>query len=150
MMEGRYREAAFRSQQSGAQAIKEILMPRQPNPLNEVEPDVYLSRWRIFETDDGLQRLVGFDSVDHGRVSSALVTFNPKTMHVQSSDGLTYRLLGEPGNFWDVIDTWDIWFHTITRGQGGAVKDVTEQMRGKAMGDGDTQRPHISRTRRRS
>lgn len=101
------------------------------------EPEVFLSRWRIFETDDGLQRLVGYDSVDHGRVSSALVVFNPKTMHVQSSDGLTYRLLGEPGSFWDVIDTWDIWFHTITRGQGGAVKDVTERMRGKAMGDGD-------------
>lgn len=101
------------------------------------EPEVFLSRWRVFETDDGLQRLVGYDSVDHGRVSSALVTFNPKTMHVLSSDGLTYRLLGEPGSFWDVIDTWDIWFHTITRGQGGAVKDVTEQMRGKSVGDGD-------------
>ena len=114
------------------------------------EPEVFLSRWRIFETDDGLQRLVGYDSVDHGRVSSALVTFNHKTMHVQSSDGLTYRLLGEPGNFWDVIDTWDIWFRTITHGQGGAVKDVTEQMRGKAMGDGDTQHQHIARTRRGS
>jgi hypothetical protein len=100
-------------------------------------PEVFLSRWRIFETDDGLRRLVGYDSVDHGRVSSALVTFNQKTMHVQSSDGLTYRLLGKPGNFWDVIDTWDIWFHTITRGQGGAVKDVTEQMRGKSVDDDD-------------
>ncbi|TXC88495.1 hypothetical protein [Paraburkholderia azotifigens] len=98
---------------------------------------MFLSRWRIFETDDGLKRLVGYDSVDQGRVSSALVTFNQKTMHVQTSDGLTYRLLGEPGFFWDVIDTWDIWFHTITRGQGGCVKDVTEQIRGKAMGDGD-------------
>ncbi len=114
------------------------------------EPEVFLSRWRIFETDDGLQRLVGFDSVDHGRVSSALVTLNPETMRVQSSDGLTYRLLGEPGNFWDVIDTWEIWFHTFTPGQGGAVKDVTEQMRGKGMGNGDVQRPDISYTRRRS
>jgi hypothetical protein len=133
-----------------AQATKEILMARQPVPLTAAEPDVYLSRWRIFETDDGLQRLVGFDSVDHGRVSSALVALNQETMHVQSSDGLTYRLLGEPGNFWDVIDTWDIWFHTITRGQGGAVKDVTDKMRGSAMGNGDTQRPHISGARRRS
>lgn len=125
-------------------------MRRQSNHLQAAKPDVYLSRWRIFETDDGLQRLVGYDSVDHGRVSSALVTFNHKTMHVQSSDGLTYGLLGEPGNFWDVIDTWDIWFHTITHGQGGCVKDVTEQMRGKGMGNGDAQRPDISYTRRRS
>lgn len=112
-------------------------MPRRRNPHAAVEPDVYLSRWRIFETDDGLKRLVGYDSVDQGRVSSALVTFNRTTMQMQSSDGLTYRLLGEPGSFWDVIDTWDIWFHTITRGQGGCVKDVTEQIREKAMGDGD-------------
>ncbi|MFM0142521.1 hypothetical protein [Paraburkholderia sp. RL18-085-BIA-A] len=112
-------------------------MARQPVPLAAVESDVYLSRWRIFETDDGLQRLVGYDSVDRGRVSSALVTFNQETMRVQVSDGLIYQLLGEPGNFWDVIDTWDIWFHTITRGQGGAVKDVTEQMRGKSAGDDD-------------
>lgn len=112
-------------------------MPLRKRLLARVEPDVYFSRWRIFETNDGLKRLVGFDSVDHGRVSSALVTFNPKTMHVQSSDGLTYRLLGEPGSFWDVIDIWDIWFHTITRGQGGTVKDVTELMRGKSVDDDD-------------
>jgi hypothetical protein len=151
MMEGWHRKAAVSAPARWrAQAIKEVLMPRQPNFLTAVEPEVFLSRWRIFETDDGLQRLVGYDSVDHGRVSSALVTFNPKAMQVQSSDGLTYRLLGEPGNFWDVIDTWDIWFHTITHGQGGAVKDVTEQMRGKVVDDGDTQRPDISSTRRRS
>jgi hypothetical protein len=130
--------------------IKDISMPIQPISLTTVEPYVCLSRWRIFETDDGLKRLVGYDSVDQGRVSSALVTFNQRTMHVLSSDGLAYRLLGEPGNFWDVIDTWDIWFHTITHGEGGAVKDVTEQMRGKVVDDGDTQRPDISSTRRRS
>lgn len=125
-------------------------MARQLVPLTTFEPDVYLSRWRIFETDDGLQRLVGFDSVDKGRVSPALVTFNPQTMIVQSRDGLTYRLLGEPGSFWEVIDTWEIWFHAVTCGTGGCVKDVTEQMRGKGMDKGDAQRPHISYTRRRS
>ncbi|MGB8419963.1 hypothetical protein [Paraburkholderia sp.] len=125
-------------------------MRRQPNHFQAAKPDVYLSRWRIFETDDGLQRLVGFDSVDKGRVSPALVTFNPKTMLVQSRDGLTYCLLGEPGSFWEVIDTWEIWFHAMTRGAGGGVKDVTEQMRGKGIGEGDAQRPLISYTRRRS
>ena len=125
------------SKQGGVQTIKEVLMPRQPIHLTAVEPDVYLSRWRIFETDDGLKRLVGYDSVDQGRVSSALVTFNRTTMQMQSSDGLTYRLLGAPGFFWDVIATWGVWFDTITGGTGGCVKDVTEQIRGKAMGDGD-------------
>ncbi|MGF6568655.1 hypothetical protein ABH945_000731 [Paraburkholderia sp. GAS333] len=112
-------------------------MPPRKRNLALLAPDVYLSRWRIFETDDGLPRLVGYDSGDCGHVSSALVRFNTKTMHVQTSDGLTYRLLGEPGSFRDVIDTWDIWFHSITGGQGGAVKDVTEQMRRNDMGNGD-------------
>ena len=63
MMEGRHRvKRRLRASKWRAQAIKEILMPRQPIPLTAVEPDVYLSRWRIFETDDGLQRLVGYDS----------------------------------------------------------------------------------------
>lgn len=138
MMEGWCRKAAVAAQARGrVQATKGVLMARRPIPLNAVEPDVYLSRWRIFESDDGLKRLVGYDSVDQGRVSSALVTFNQKTMHVQTSDGLTYRLLGEPGFFWDVIDTWDIWFHAITRGEGGAVKDVTEQMLAKSVDDDD-------------
>ncbi|MFM0543709.1 hypothetical protein PQR29_03165 [Paraburkholderia strydomiana] len=112
-------------------------MPRLPVPLSAVEPDVYLSRWRIFETDDGLKRLVGYDSVDQGRVSSALVEFNPKASHVQTSDGLTYRLLGEPGFFWEIIDTWDVWFHAITGGTGGGVTDVTERMLAKSVVDDD-------------
>ena len=94
------------------------------------EPDVFLSRWRIFETDDGLKRLVGFDNLDRGCVSSALVKFDQKAMQAQTSDGLPYRLLGEPGFFWSVIDTWDSWFHTIIHGTCGATKDVTEQMCG--------------------
>ncbi len=88
-----------------------------------------LSRWRIFATDDGLMRLVGYDCADQGRVSSSLVTFDQKALRAQTNDGQTYRLLGEPGFFWDVVDTWDAWFDTITGGVGGAVKDVTEEMR---------------------
>lgn len=95
------------------------------------EPDVFLSHWRIFETDDGARRLVGYDSVGKGRVSSALVAFDHEALHAQTNDGLAYRLIGEPGYFWDVIDTWDVWFDTITGGVGGAVKDVTEEMRQK-------------------
>jgi hypothetical protein len=54
------------------QAIKEVSMPRQPNPLTAVEPDVYLSRRRIFETDDGLKRLVGSNVLCTGAVVSYL------------------------------------------------------------------------------
>lgn len=107
-------------------------MPTWNIPAVSAKPDVFLSRWRIFETDDGLRRLVGFDSVDQGRVSSALVMFDQESMQAQTSDGLTYRLLGEPGFFWTVVDTWDTWLHTITHGTGGGTKDVTEQVCGKS------------------
>ncbi|WP_241300250.1 hypothetical protein [Burkholderia stabilis] len=112
-------------------------MRGQSASLATAEPDVFLSRWRVFETDDELKRFVGYDSVDRGRVSAALVSFDQKVLRAQTSDGLTYQLLGEPGFFWEVIDTWDIWFHSISHGEGGCVKDVTEQMCRKATGDHD-------------
>ncbi|MDR6467552.1 hypothetical protein J2777_001245 [Paraburkholderia graminis] len=108
---------------------------QNPRP-DSVEPDVYLSRWRVFETDDGLKRLVGFDSLEQGRVSAAVVKFDREAMQALTSDSLTYRLLGEPGFFWSVIDTWEAWFHTVTRGTGGCVKDVTDDMRGKSSDGG--------------
>ena len=82
-------------------------MPRRSNTLIVSEPVVLLSRWRIFETDDGLKRLVGFDNLDQGCVSSALVKFDQDAMQAQTSDGSTYRLLGEPGFFWTVVEVWD-------------------------------------------
>jgi hypothetical protein len=72
MMEGWYRaKRRLRASKWRAQAIKEILMPRQPIPPTAVEPDVYLSRWRTFETDDsfkhqtddGFKHLVGSDAL---------------------------------------------------------------------------------------
>lgn len=104
-------------------------MPGRSNTHIASEPVVFLSRWRIFETDDGLKRLVGFDKLDRGCVSSAVVKFDPDGMQAQTGDGLIYRLLGEPGFFWSVIDTWDRWF-TITHGIGGTTTDVTLEMCG--------------------
>ena len=102
-------------------------MPRRPTPLTAVESVVLLSRWRIFETDDGLKRLVGYNVLDQGCVTSALVSFNHKVMQAKTSDGLTYQLMGKPGWFWDVVDVWDAWFNSA-----GAVKDVTERMLAKS------------------
>lgn len=94
-------------------------MPARLIPLNAVEPDVFLSRWRVFETDDGLKRLVGYDSVDRGCVSSALISFDRQGMYAEASDGITYRLVSKPGWFWDVVEVWDIWV-------GGGARDVTD------------------------
>lgn len=107
------------------------LMLCRPTPFDAVEPDGVLSRWRIFETDDGLKRLVGFDTCDNGCVSSALVSLNPKTMLAETIDGVTYRLMGKHGWFWDVVDVWDIWFEANGT---GVVKDVTERLLAKQLG----------------
>lgn len=85
---------------------------------------VPLSNWKVFEiADTGAKHLVGYDSLRHGCVSSALVSFCEDTISVETNDGRTYRLVGEPGGFWDVIDVWDDWFNSS-----GAVRDVTESL----------------------
>lgn len=98
------------------------------------DPDVFLSRWRIFETDDGVKRLAGYDPLDRGCVSAALVSFNHKAMRAETSDGLIYRLVGKPGWFWDVVDVWDVWFEANSA---GVVKDVTERLLAKSLGEDD-------------
>lgn len=105
-------------------------MLRQPAHLTAVEPDVLLLRWRMFETDDCLKRLVGYGLLDQEFVTSTLVSFIHKDMRAKTSDGLTYRLMGKPGWFWDVVDVWDAWFNSA-----GAVKDVTEQLLAKSTRD---------------
>ncbi|WP_129112242.1 hypothetical protein [Burkholderia pseudomallei] len=107
-------------------------MPRQPTPLSAVEFDVLLSRWRIFETDDCLKRLVGYNLLDQEFVTSALVSFNHKVMRAKTSDGLTYQFVGKPGWFWDVVDVWDAWFKQRRRRQGcdgAAAREVNERPR---------------------
>ncbi|WP_165987985.1 hypothetical protein [Caballeronia sp. SBC1] len=111
------------------------LMSLRKRSLAAVEPDVSLWRWRIFENDDGLKRLVGYDFLDQGCVSSALISFNQKAMRAQSSDGLTYQLVGKPGGFWEVVDVWDSRFDF--NGGGGMTKDVTEEMLTKLAGHDD-------------
>ncbi len=81
-----------------------------PAVSSEPEPNVYLSRWKIYETSDGLMHVVGYDSLGMGCVSSALGAFNRDTMYAETSDGRTYRLIGRPGSYWDVADVWDLWF----------------------------------------
>lgn len=66
------------------------------------------------------------------RRPSALVSSNHKAMCAETSDGLTYRLVGKPGWFWDVVDVWDAWFNSA-----GAVKDVTERLLAESTRDHD-------------
>jgi len=45
-------------------------MPPRKLPLALVEPDVYLTSWKIFEPDDGLTHLLGSDALRTGGVVS--------------------------------------------------------------------------------
>lgn len=74
-------------------------MPRQPAPLTAVEPDVLLSRWRIFETDGCLKRLVGYSLLDQEFVTSALVSFNQKVMGRKRATALPINLWARPAGF---------------------------------------------------
>lgn len=109
-------------------------MPIWSVSVVSLEPEVYLSRWRIFANDDGLKRLVGYDFLDQGCVSSALVSFDQKAMRARSNDGLTYQLVGKPGGFWEVVEVWDNRFDF--KG-GGMTMDFTEQLLAKLAGDDD-------------
>ncbi|MDY7816298.1 hypothetical protein U0F71_11305 [Burkholderia pseudomallei] len=84
-----------------------------------------------------MKHLVGYDSLDIGRVSSGLVSFSLRTMCAETSDGLIYRLVGKRGGFWDVVDVWDIWFEANSA---GVVKDVTERLLAKPSDDNDAER----------
>lgn len=97
---------------------------REPSPTGAFDVDVLLEHWRVFETDDGLRRLVGNHLHGHGCVSAALVYFDGKTLRAETLDGLSYQLFGKPGWFWDVVDVWDGWREV----QGGMTRDVTEQL----------------------
>ncbi len=71
--------------------------------LESIQEVVDLRRWRVTEvvTSDGKRsrHLWGHDVTNaSGRSSSALVTFDPRTMTVTTRSGTTYRLVGLPGN----------------------------------------------------
>lgn len=62
------------------------------------EPEVALSRWRILETTEGTRHFVGADERDHtGRVSSAIVLFDCRSLRGETQSGRIYHLIGEAG-----------------------------------------------------
>ncbi|NYH26014.1 hypothetical protein GGD40_005585 [Paraburkholderia bryophila] len=81
----------------------------RPCPTSEF-PKVLLSRWRIFETEDGSQHFVGVDMFDSsGRVSSPIVTFDPVTMRGTTQTGRIYELAGRKGSSLNAEYVWMRW-----------------------------------------
>ncbi len=82
--------------------------------LESIQEVVDLRRWRVTEvvTNEGKRsrHLWGHDVINSsGRSSSAIVTFDSRTMTVTTRSGSTYRLLGLPGNSRIGRHAWHNW-----------------------------------------
>jgi hypothetical protein len=92
----------------------------------EEEPTVWLRSWKIVEVDARTRHFVGADVYDgSGRVSTAIVTFDPAAKRGLTSSGRIYNLVSDPGNSWNADYVWTQWCeHTGVR----SFVDVTQEM----------------------
>ncbi|WP_322003764.1 hypothetical protein [Paraburkholderia tropica] len=97
----------------------------KPLPASEL-PRIPLSRWRVFETEDGSRHFVGVDMFDSsGRVSSPIVAFDPVAREGRTQTGRIYELIGPNGSSWNVDYVWSRWCELY---EVKAYTDVTERM----------------------
>ncbi|KVM72546.1 hypothetical protein WJ61_00875 [Burkholderia ubonensis] len=107
----------------------------KPRPVSELSK-IPLSRWRIFETEDGSRHFVGIDMFDSsGRVSSPITTFDPVNMQGTTQTGRIYELVGQRGSSLHVDYVWERWceLYEVT-----SYTDVTERLLAGAADDDST------------
>lgn len=74
------------------------------------QPHVTLIRWSVIEVDGKGRHFVGrCVESDDGRVSSAIQTFDAKTMRGVTLSGRVYQLEGEHGFDLDAAYVWTLW-----------------------------------------
>jgi hypothetical protein len=97
----------------------------KPRPASEL-PRIPLSRWRIFETEDGSRHFVGVDMFDSsGRVSSPIVAFDPVAREGTTHTGRIYELIGPKGSSLSVDYVWSQWCEMY---EVSSYTDVTERI----------------------
>ncbi|CAJ0716603.1 hypothetical protein LMG6871_01849 [Ralstonia edaphis] len=75
-----------------------------------LQPSATLVRWRVFETERGERHFAGYCiESGHGRVTSAIMSFDPQTAIGLSSSGRAYQLRGESGFDDDADYVWVLW-----------------------------------------
>jgi len=74
------------------------------------EPEIRLVEWRIMETDRSERHFIGA-RLDNGtgRVSTAIVEFDPDGMTGVSQSGRVYELVGPPGWNENADYVWSVW-----------------------------------------
>ena len=88
----------------------EIMVVYRPAPVSD-DPEVTLRHWAIIEMSDTKDRhFVGYNiGTRDGRVSSKIVSFDPKTMTGKTRSGRVYKLEGPPGSDGDAEYVLRIW-----------------------------------------
>lgn len=91
-------------------------MPIWRTPSVENEPVIELTDWRVFalssnEMETRTLHLVGYQQAyRQGRISTALIMYDPATKRAQTQSGRTYILIGGPGSgSSDGLYTLDVW-----------------------------------------
>jgi hypothetical protein len=82
-------------------------MPIWNVPTTAEEPKLTLRRWFVIECTDGHRYVLGWCPERHeGRVSTAIISFDPASMTLRTQSGRLYLLAGEPGFDPDAAYTW--------------------------------------------
>jgi len=95
---------------------------KTPPPSEQLS--LSLARWSVMETQTVDHHLVGYNLGDReGRVSTAIVEFDPVTSKATTRSGRIYHLVGKSGYDSDGSWVWENW----SRANRLSGKDVTEQ-----------------------
>lgn len=79
-------------------------------PSLDEEPSVILTRWSIYEIEGTTWHFVGYlGARNRGRVSGAIVTFDPITARGKTQSGRLYQLQGAPGQSVEGACAWELW-----------------------------------------
>lgn len=78
-------------------------------PSIDEEPSVILTRWCIYEIKGATWHIVGYlGARNRGRVSGAIVTFDPITARGKTQSGRLYQLQGAPGLSVEGAYAWEL------------------------------------------
>jgi len=89
-------------------------------------PEAVLVSWRVFELENGDRHFCGRETLyREGRVTSRVVSFDPKSRQGITRSSRCYELQGPPGHNADALYVWDYWCRVngITQ-----CTDVTDQV----------------------
>ncbi|QWV96464.1 hypothetical protein KP005_13925 [Geomonas nitrogeniifigens] len=102
------------------------------------QPEVVIERWRILEVLEGPcageRHIVGYNRYDfEGRVSTAIVSYDPETRKCVTRSGRVYVLTGRSGYDPDGDYVWRAWSRV---NRVGAQVDVSGMYEGADLDDG--------------